>query len=180
MFNGKKMNLLVLILAIVVLTISVAYAALQTTLSISGTAGIQNTTWDIHFTNVSDVTPSGNNTGQIVSVTANATSIENLKAELKKPGDYISYDFDIKNFGTIDAKLSSFTKTITCQTGSNCNHATYTITCLDSLNSAVTEGFVLTPNSSISCNLYLKYKDDANISDDIGATISADWVFEQN
>lgn len=179
MYNENRKTLILLLLGIIIVSISIAYASLATSLNIGGTVNAPSVNWDVHFINFSTQTPASGNTGQIISVDTSNTSIERLKAELKKPGDSITYNFDIKNFGNIDAKLTSFTSNITCSTG-NCNHATYTVTCLDSSNNTFTQNQVLAPNAVINCSLYLKYKNDANISDDVSATVSANWTFSQN
>ena len=185
MFKEKKRNLVLILLIVFLIGITVAYATLSTNLNISGTIGVSQQNWDIHFTNFStadkpSLTTSGEtNTGDIVSVSTSNTSIDSLKAELKKPGDSIVYSFQVKNFGTIPAKLSTFNKSIVCTSDANCSYATYTVICLDGNNSTVNENYILQPNSQINCKLTLKYKDDANISDDVSATISANWNFTQ-
>ena len=185
MFNEGKKDIILLILGFSIVTISVAYAALSTTLSISGRAGIPQTNWDIHFENFStSLTPANTlsgatNTGTITSVTTSNTSIDNLRAELKKPGDSIVYSFDIVNNGTIDAKLASFNDSITCASDNTCSYATYSIECKDSNNNVVNTNFKLDQNSSINCKLSLKYNDNANIDDDVSATLSASWNFIQ-
>lgn len=184
MYNENKKTLILIILGIVIVSISIAYASLATNLSIGGTVNAPNVDWDIHFLNFSSSsTPSNTtsgetNTGQIVSVQTSNTSIENLKAELKKPGDSIVYTFDIKNFGNIDAKLDSAPISITCSNG-NCNHATYTVVCLNSSRNTVNIGDELAANETFNCTLTLKFNDNAEISDDVSASVSADWNFSQ-
>ena len=48
--SGKKVVLS--LLALLLLTITVGYAALSTTLNINGTSKINNATWDVHFKNL--------------------------------------------------------------------------------------------------------------------------------
>ena len=50
MKNKKKYKLLILVLLI--LSITIGYAALQSTLSINGTSTINNATWDVHWDNL--------------------------------------------------------------------------------------------------------------------------------
>lgn len=185
MYNESRKTMILILLGIVIVFISIAYAALATNLNISGTVNAPSVSWDIHFLNFSssstpEQTSGGEiNTGQVISVSTSATSIDNLKAELKKPGDSIVYTFDIKNFGNIDAKLDSFTNNITCSNG-NCNHATYSIQCLDSSSNVFQPNQVLAPNAVLNCTLNLKFKDEAVVSDDVSASISANWAFSQN
>lgn len=187
MSSNTKKNLLLVMLVIVVLSMTIAFASLSSKLSISGSVGISQTKWDVHFENFSSSsTPattslSETNTGVLKSVSTNATAITNFKVDLKKPGDIIVYTFDIKNAGTIDAKLSSFTKTMTCEVDNTCGYADYTITCLDSSSHTVTTGSTLAKNSSYNCTITVKYNDSyTTLADDVSASLSAAWQFIQN
>ena len=183
--NEEKKSILLIVLIVILVSMTIAYAALSTTLSIAGTAQVSQTTWDIHFANFENESPATTslgetNTGVLKSVTTNATKIENLKVDLKKPGDKIVYTFDIINSGTVDAKLSLFNKTITCESDNTCSYATYTVTCLDENNqNALVQGSYLQKNKSINCTLTIKYNEDASISDDVGADLTADFQFVQ-
>ena len=185
MFNENKKTIILIALGFIIVSISIAYAALATNLQIGGLANTPSVDWDIHFINFSTSSTPANttlgetNTGEIKSVTTSGTLIDNLKAELKKPGDSVVYTFDIKNFGSISGKLDSFRSNITCQ-NNNCSHATYSVVCLDSSKNTFTENQTLAPNAIINCTLTLKFNDDAVIEDDVSATISADWHFSQN
>ena len=185
MYNDSRKTMFLIMLGIIIVSISIAYAALATNLSIAGTINAPSASWDIHFINFSSAstpehTTSGQtNTGQVVSVSTTATSIDSLKAELKKPGDSIVYTFDIKNFGNIPAKLDTFTSNLTCSSG-NCNHATFSIQCLDSSSNVFQANQILAPNAVLNCTLNLKFNDNAVISDDVSASLNASWVFSQN
>lgn len=128
-----------LIVAIVGLT--VAYAAMSSTLTISGNATMKTASWNVAFDpTINSVVASGynNNTAGIVCGTAkvDATTITNISAAFSKPGDTCTYKFKIKNTGTIDARLSSIITNppsgIVCN-GSNtnameCGNITYKLT----------------------------------------------------
>ena len=185
MSNNSK-NILLGVLALGLLSISIAYASFSTRLRVSGTTETPNTTWDIHFDNFStSSTPAKtslneNNTGELKSVSTNATKITNLNVDLKKPGDVVIYTFNIENDGTIDSKLQTFNKSITCPVQSDCNNITYTVTCTDSNSNTLVAGSTLAKNTSASCALTLLYNANAtNLSDDVRATVTADWVFIQ-
>ncbi|MBQ9024064.1 MAG: hypothetical protein IJ105_02445 [Bacilli bacterium] len=184
MYNDNRKTVILILLGIVIVSISIAYASLATNLNIGGTISSPSANWDIHFINFSSSSTPANttsgqtNTGEIKSVSTSGTSINNLKAELKKPGDSIVYTFDIKNFGNIDAKLTSFNSNITC--GNDCSHANFLISCLDSNSNLFQENNILHANETINCTLSLKFNDDASISDDVSANISANWIFSQN
>ena len=101
-------NILLGLLVVGLIGMTIAYAALSTTLTISGTANVAEAKWDIHFANFDDThipanaVGGGTNTGVIKSVSTNATAITNLKVDLKKPGDTIEvtvYRFASNAFG---------------------------------------------------------------------------------
>lgn len=185
MYSENRKTLILVILGVIIVSMSIAYASLASNLTIAGTVDAPSASWDIHFLNFSssstpvNTTLGETNTGEIKSVSTSATSIDSLKAELKKPGDSIVYTFDIKNFGNIRAKLDSFTSNITCS-NSNCSHATYSVICLDSSRNEFVQNQNLEPNAVLNCTLTLKFKDDASIEDDVSANISANWSFSQN
>ena len=93
MYNENRKTLIIIILGILIVSISIAYASLATNLNINGTVDAPSVNWDIHFLNFSEsskpaLTTSGEtNTGTIVSVDTSNTSINNLKAELKKANE---------------------------------------------------------------------------------------------
>lgn len=184
MYNENRKTVIMILLGIVIVFISIAYAALATSLNIGGTVTTPSVDWDIHFLNFLNKSPANTtggetNTGQIKSVTTSNTSIDSFKAELKKPGDSVVYGFDIKNFGSIAAKLTSATSNISCS-NSNCNHATYSVVCLDSSENVFQQNQILSPNQVLNCTLTLKFNDNATITDDVSANISASWNFVQN
>ena len=178
MFNNKQKTVVLILLVFVMVSIAIAYSALYTTLNIGGTVDAPSVQWDVHFINFSDSTPSSPNTGEIKNVTTSNTAITNLTADLKKPGDSVVYSFDIKNFGNIDARLTSFTSAITCPSN-DCSYATYTVQCLNGAT-PVTQGFVLAKNASINCSLTVTYKTGVTIQDDAVTNVSANWNFVQN
>ena len=98
--SGKKVVLS--LLALLLLTITVGYAALSTTLNINGTSKINNATWDVHFANL-EVT-SGSVSATKAATIDSATEID-YNVELIKPGDFYEFTVDVTNTGTIDAKL---------------------------------------------------------------------------
>lgn len=185
LYNENKKTIILIVLGVIIVAMSIAYAALATTLNIGGTITSPSANWDLHFINFSSAstpettTLGETNTAEIKSITTSSTSITSMKVELKKPGDSIVYTFDIKNFGNISAKLNSATSNITCS-NNNCSHATYSVVCLDSSHNVFQQNQNIEPNEVINCTLTLKFKDDATISDDVSANISANWSFSQN
>ena len=95
----KILSIIALIIAVLGLT--VAFAALSETLTINGTASVEAASWDIHFENLN-----GWEAGQDLP-TLNGTSITDVVMTVSKPNDSYTYMVDVKNSGTINAKVSS-------------------------------------------------------------------------
>ena len=62
MKTKKTRSLIIAIMAFSIIATTVAYAALQTTLNISGSIAKKGGSWDIHFENVSNITNYGSAT----------------------------------------------------------------------------------------------------------------------
>ena len=119
MKNNRVKNVLLLILTIGFVTMTVAYATFTSQLIIrDNEIAMTNATWDIHFENGRPVRPVG---GSVVTQepTLTATLISGLRATFQGVGDGVVYDFDIKNAGTLNAVLSSITKTTPVCTSTN-------------------------------------------------------------
>ena len=188
--DNKKRNILLGVLIVGVISMTVAFAALSTTLSINGTASLPATSWNIHFDNGVDNTSGTHangkvNKGTITGLQFAATSISNFTATLYQPNDEVVYNFDIVNEGTIDGQLDNFTKTLTCNSAS-CDMITYTITCEDaSHNDANQSDYILASGESVSCEMKIKYNDQTNSNNGVysqgavSATATATWLYKQ-
>lgn len=103
----KIISLIALVVAVLCLTI--AFAAMSTTLTINGTAEVNTAKWDIHFANLSEPEITGDASVE-GTPTITDTLISGYKATITKPGDKVVYSFDIVNDGTIDAKIGAFSE----------------------------------------------------------------------
>ena len=100
---------IILFLLLVIIGITVAFAALSTTLNINGTAKVLASTWEVKF--IGPLTPTLTGTAKVLSAPAlDDTSIETYDVVLKKPGDSVTYTFNVTNTGTIPAKIGTLTK----------------------------------------------------------------------
>ena len=95
-------------LLVAVLGLTVAFAALSQTLTIKGSAAVDAASWDIHFEKTSGKETEAKGAATFTEPTLSGTKIENFSATLTKPGDSVTYYFDIVNKGTVDAVVSSF------------------------------------------------------------------------
>lgn len=116
MKNIKNYLLAGLILAII--SISVGFATLNGNVNITGTATAKGNSWGIAVLNI------GNEAGVTPTVAPRITGTTvSYSATLEKPNDYYEFQVDIKNAGTIPAKLSA----VPTKTGSS-SYMTQTVT----------------------------------------------------
>lgn len=176
----KALSLVALVVAVIGLT--VAFAALSQTLTINGSANIDSATWDIHFANLStSATTGGASVVTEPSIKASidgkaSTVIGDYDVILTKPGDSITYTFDVTNAGTVNARLSVLTKasTPTCESNVGvdndativCDGLTYSLIYTDS-KKAVAQGDELNIGETKNMTLKLSYESDKLPSDDV-------------
>jgi hypothetical protein len=140
MIMKKRRSANILVLSALILGaigITVAFAAIQTTLNIQGTALFNTATWDVKFQNLSAPVLTGDATVATPPTLA-STLIGTYAVVLTKPGDSVTYTFDVTNTGSLDAVIGTYTKATnpTCTgTGANavadaaliCGNLTYTL-----------------------------------------------------
>ena len=164
-------GLVALALLLSVVGISVGFASLSQDLKIEGQAEVIPASWDIHFENLGTATPVG--AGEEISTPVlTATLINNIDVKLTKPGDSVSYTFDVTNDGTIDAKYSTLVWGTPVITGTAIdstaktndeqivtNNVTYTLTHAD--GTALTADEALNAGDTVSLKLTIAYDEDA-------------------
>lgn len=110
--RNKKRDRTMLFL-ILLLAISVGYAAISTTLKITGTASVATNTWGIYW-DVPVVT-SGSVTDTVPTRTQDSNNPSNTKLvwsiELALPGDYYEFTVDVVNESSLDAMITSINNT---------------------------------------------------------------------
>ena len=179
-------NALLIALVISLGVITVAFAALSTNLNIKASAKVANSKWDIHFENLTLVENTVNNTGTVITPAriANNTQITGLVADLKKPGDSVSYTFDIVNDGDIGAKITTILITPpSCGTNTDaCQKLQYSVKYTTS-GVAPAIGNTLNKKSRVNATLTLKYKDNDPLStpNDVSASgLEIEILYGQN
>ena len=103
------------ILVALVVVLSVVYAALSSSLLVRGTTRIATGTWDIRFVNNKPTTPTvspqrttGSSSDNTVVVSNDGLTLT-YAANLKIPGDTVTYTAKIHNYGTIDGEITGIT-----------------------------------------------------------------------
>ena len=94
------------VLAVVSLIVSVICLSIAN-LIINGDAALENSSWDIHFENLSEPKIVGT-AKELKEPSIDDTTIKNVSVSLKNPGDSVTYEFDIVNAGTTDAKSDGY------------------------------------------------------------------------
>lgn len=191
--GAKVIAIVALLIAVVGLT--VGYAAYSSTLSINGTATVDPASWKVNFGYKTGDSLTGTTTGHATETTAPKladTTISEFDVTLKAPGDSVTYNFLIKNSGTLNAKLANFTMgTLTCAPNASssispedatklCGELTYTLTYAD--GSTITTDTTLDAGDSKELVLKLEWPSAStlSVSDDVKVTIGATtFVYEQ-
>ena len=181
----KTKNVLIAVLIVGLVSMTVAYAALSTTLTISSSAKVAATKWNIIIDNFAQAAaqPNGVSGTSEVTVTGptstSGTTISVLVVTFKKPGDVAKFTFNLKNTGDIDAQLNTFTlgepasstkvtKSVVCGSGTKVAPATATTN--NSMDLAKTSGV-------ISCEMTLTLANDATIPASETTVTIPDTVF---
>lgn len=191
--GAKVIAIVALLIAVVGLT--VGYAAYSSTLNINGTANVDPASWKVNFGYKTGNSLTGTIKGHATETTAPTledTTISGFDVTLKAPGDSVTYNFLIKNSGTLNAKLASFTMgTLTCAPNASssispedatklCGELKYTLTYAD--DSTITTGTPLNSNDSKELKLKLEWPSAStlSVSDDVKVTIgTTTFVYEQ-
>lgn len=112
--KGTK-NFIIIALCLTLMVMGIGFAVLSQNIDIKSTASISST-WDIHYDSFVDNTDAlTSNTNNQGSVPSDGISLDadkhtaTVKFNLVKPGDQVQFKAVIKNFGSINALLSTFT-----------------------------------------------------------------------
>ena len=173
--NGKRNLVLVAILMLLV-GISVGYAALTTTLNINGTANISSVGWNVHFENIKVTT--GSVTASTPAAIDNATTAVSYAVSLVKPGDFYEFTVDVVNDGTLVAKLSDIT--LGGLTTAADVYTNYTVTYSD--GSTIAEGDTIAAGASKTLKVRVAY--DSNVTSSqlpttatsLSLTVATTWI----
>lgn len=121
MGEKKTKNVVIIALCLTLIFMGVGFAALSQNIKIEATGTVSGkTAWDIHYAsfalnekggNAADTTPEATTGGVKYLDTSKTTAT--VTFTLTAPGDYVEYKGTITNFGSIDAKLSTYNSSFT-------------------------------------------------------------------
>ena len=114
-YDRKTRMITIVALLVAIVSISIGFTAMSTTLRINGRATMDTAHWKVRFKNLSNPVIVGD-ASVLVAPTLSDTVIETYKVKLTKAGDSVTYTFDVANESTdMDAIIGTFTKqTPTC------------------------------------------------------------------
>ena len=165
----RTKTLVVVVLLVVIAGLTVAFAALSTTLNINGTAYLDAAKWGIRFENLSSPTKIGsaNVTGTAKIEETNAASITSMNVGLSIPGDKVTYTVDLANKGTINAKIDNIEKTQL--TSEQQRYLTFKVT--DKDGREVSEGDILSAGETKNLTITIEFIKDL-IKEDLPTSTS--------
>ena len=108
MYRSKTKVIIVMIIMIVFM--AVGYALLSTSLNINGSTAVTSN-WQVEFSDIRTVEQKGGATNKITPTVSKTTA--NFEVDLVQPGDEITYEIDITNYGDIEAEVKGATYTST-------------------------------------------------------------------
>ena len=158
-----KKNYPKIVLLLIIACISLGYAALTSNLTINGTSGINNASWDVHWNNVqiSNGSVTGTNVTTAAHILTGNTEVE-YSITLGTPGDFYEFTVDAVNAGSIDAMIGSFSNKVYQSNGTTertlPEYLTYTVTYSDGV--AVANNHLLSANSTETYKVRVEFKRD--------------------
>lgn len=141
-------------------SVSVGYAALSTTLSITGKSTLSKNSWDIHFENFVLVHNGASKVTTAPTIDSTKTKVS-FNITLSKPGDSYEFTVDAVNKGTIDAMLSGFSAT--SLTTDQQKYLTYTVTYSD--GEAISTKDYLKKGTKETIKVSIFFKEDLSAAD---------------
>ena len=180
MKNKKSIIILVLLLVI-----SVGYAALSSNLKINGATGVKSASWIIHWANPQVVPGSVTTTKPTLSESnTNAT----WSVTLTEPGDFYEFTIDAVNEGTLDAEILQIKSKFNDKDGEdiitegpNRNlpaYIEYEVTHADNEHSPITVGESLDHGQTETYRVRVAYSENINPSDLEETDITTKFYFE--
>ena len=151
----KKNSSFVVIALLLIVTISIGYAALSTTLNINGTSTIKTQTWDVHFANVKATTTTGATVTKAPTITEGKTTEVTYNVALNQPGSVYEFTVDVVNGGTIAAKTSAIPTL-----GGNTQPTIFNYTVTWSDGSPITANTALAAGDTKTAKVRVEYKKD--------------------
>ena len=160
-FNIKDRKVLTLGLCLIlvcVFTLTIAYAALNAVLTISGNAQVSSADWDIHLANPK--VTNGSATTNVPQIKTNSTM--DFTTTLNMPGDFYEFTVDVVNSGSIDAMINSVIKNPELD-ASQKKYLNYEVTYQN--GESITTKQTLAHGTTMPIKVRIEYRKDISASD---------------
>ena len=160
-FNIKDRKVLygILTIALVcVFTLTIAYAALNAVLTISGSAQVTSADWDIHLANPK--VTNGSATTNVPQIKTNSTM--DFSTTLNMPGDFYEFTVDVVNSGSIDVMIENVIKNPELD-ASQKKYLNYEVTYQN--GESITTKQTLSKGTTMPIKVRIEYRRDLSASD---------------
>lgn len=164
--NKKIVFVAIVALVVSIASISIAFAAISSVLTIEGTGSLNPSDWEVSF-DVASLTMDKSTSSEATAaseMSINSTMIGPYSVTLREPGDYVKYEFDVVNSGALNAKIAAFSMPDPVCSGSStedeelvCNNLVYTLTYDTTSGANVIQGDTLATAASKTMVLYIEY-----------------------
>jgi len=164
--RSRRRNTYKLILFVLLVSISLGYAFIQTDLSIIGTGKIAATSWDIHFNNVQVTTGSVSLSTGDSAATINQTdnTLVEYTITLSNPGDFYEFTVDVVNSGSLNGMIDSISSKMNGTTITTLpSYMNYSVTYSNDM--PIKEKHLLASNQTDTYKVRVEYKTDIDPSD---------------
>ena len=157
-----RKNNTIILFVILLLSISIGYALINTNLKINGTANVTKQTWDIHFENI-QVTEGSVTTQNPATINPEYPTTVTYNIHLENPGDFYEFEVDAVNNGSIDAMITNITSTDNGQSISLPSYMEYKVTYSSGTNLDINH--ILEANTTETYKVGIYFKQDIQASD---------------
>ena len=155
--SKKKLSFKNSAVLLLLIGVGIGYAVISTTLNITGKTTIGKSSWDVHFENL--VTTTGSVTPTQAAVIDSGKTNITYEIPLELPGDFYEFTVDVKNGGTIPAKVSA-NPTLGGITSAEDVYLNYTVTYADGTEIKLDDE--LAPSATASYKVRVEF--DKNIT----------------
>ena len=165
MSRRQKKSFIRLIVFILLVSISMGYAAIKTDLSINGTGNIKDNTWNVYFNNLNVTQGSASlSSGDSAATIDNTTRTAVNYTITLQPGDFYEFTVDVVNSGSMDAMIDTVSMKMDDITVANLpSYMSYSATY--SNGNPIQEREILAANTTQTYKVRVQYNNDINPED---------------
>ena len=152
-----------ILLILLIISLGLGYAYINSDLSINGTAQVNSANWDVHWANVQVTNGSVSGSNVVTAPTISNNTTVNYSVILPQPGDYYEFTVDAVNGGTIDAMIDTIDSKLNGATITTLPaYLNYTIAYYDGME--LEQNHLLSANSTETYKVRIEYNTDINAS----------------